>query len=199
MTEMQSQFTNELRSLQERVDTTTFQIRELSSQQTALSTQVETAQARHRARQERKQRIQNFRRAVSDMRDRVGPSKSNGSRTSSPPLLTVGDADREFTLPISPNHHTSANLPDTNTLNAHFSTYKSLNASLAAHHMSLKARDTELEHKYRKVVSLCTDVPEVNVDSVLPQLVLAVESETENEVGRIREFLNKYQQNGGPD
>ena len=201
MTEMQSQFSNELRSVQERVDTTTFQIRELSTQQTTLSTQVETAQARHRARQERKQRIQNFRRAVIDMRDRVGPSKSNGPRTSStPPLLTVGDADREFSIPNPSSQHSSANLLDTTTLNAHFSTYKSLNASLAAHHMSLKARDTELEHKYRKVVSLCTDVPEANVDSVLPQLVLAVESETENEVGRIREFLNKYQQqNGGPE
>jgi regulatory protein SWI6 len=194
---MQAQFSAELRSLQERVDSTTFQIRELSAQQKTSSTRAETAQARHRAHQERKQRIQNLRRAVSDMRERVGTAKPNGSSISSSPLLTVGDADLEFAVTSPSSPHAQSNFPDTSTRNAHWATYKSLNASLAAHLTSLKARDTELESKYRKVVALCTEVPEANVDTVLPQLVLAVESETENEVGRIREFLKKLQEATG--
>jgi regulatory protein SWI6 len=188
---MHSQFSSELRQLQDRVDSTTLQIRELSAQQKTLSTDFETAQARHRARQERKQRIQNLRRAVRDMRDRSGVSNANGAL--SPSLLTIGDADAEFSVPEPSSQQARNTLPDSPTLTARWSTYKSLNASLAAHLTSLKARDTELESKYRKVVALCTNVPEAKVDTVLQQLVLAVESEPENDVGRVREFLKRVE------
>jgi acetylornithine deacetylase/succinyl-diaminopimelate desuccinylase-like protein len=188
---MHSQFSAELRLLQDRVDNSTLQIRELSAQQKALSTTFETAQASYRARQERKQRIQNLRRAVHDMRERLGVSSANGAP--SPTILNVGDADAEFSVPEPSSQQAVNALPDSATLNARLSTYKSLNASLAAHLTSLKARDTELESKYRKVVALCTNVPEAKVDTVLQQLVLAVESEPENDVGRVREFLKRVE------
>jgi regulatory protein SWI6 len=191
MTEMHSQFSAELRLLQDRVDGSTLQIRELSAQQKTVSAAFETAQARHRARQERKQRIQNLRRAVRDMHDRSGVNNANGAL--SPPLLNVGDADAEFSVPEPLSQSAINALPDWATLNARWSTYKSLNASLAAHLTSLKARDTELESKYRKVVALCTNVAEAKVDTVLQQLVLAVESEPENDVGRVREFLKRVE------
>jgi regulatory protein SWI6 len=190
ISDMQSQFSAEIRLLQDRIDATTVDIQEISSHQKALSTQVEMQQAQIRGRQDRKRRIQNLRRAVKDMRERI-LSNSKNMRVEAGmtlPLLSIGDADADFTIQNTSNHGQNSA-----TLNARLPVYKSLNASLAAHLTSLKARDTELEYKYRKVVALCTGVEEDKVDSVLPQLVQAVESEPENDVGRVREFLKRVE------
>ena len=184
---MQSQFSAEIRLLQDRIDATTSDIQEISSQQKALSTQVKMQQAQIRGRQDRKRRIQNLRRAVKDMRERI-LSKSKAEAGMTLPLLSIGDADADFAIQDPSNR-----AQDAATLNARLPVYKSLNASLAAHLTSLKARDTELESKYRKVVALCTGVEEDKVESVLPQLVQAVESEPENDVGRVREFLKRVE------
>jgi regulatory protein SWI6 len=185
---MQSQFSAEIRLLQDRIDATTVDIQEISSQQKVLSTQVEMQQSKIRARQDRKRRIQNLRRAVMDMRERILSKSKHMPGDMTLPLLSIGDADTDFAVPGPPNH-----VHNVTTLQARLPVYKSLNASLAAHLTSLKARDTELESKYRKVVALCTGVEEDKVDSVLPQLVQAVESEPENDVGRVREFLKRVE------
>ena len=102
--------------------------------------------------------------------------------------------------PPSPTQHQmQRNIPHPSpqTLQARLSAYASLNARLAAHLTTLKARDSELEAKMRKVIALCTGVPEEDVDRLLPQLCQAVESEgegigtTARDVGRVREFLRK--------
>ena len=55
---------------------------------------------------------------------------------------------------------------------------------------ALKGRSREVEVKYRRVVSLCTAVPEAEVDAVIEGLLRAVESERgELEIGRVRKFL----------
>jgi regulatory protein SWI6 len=191
LTEVHSQFAAELRVMQDRIDSTTSHIREISAQQKELSTHAEANQSRARDRQERKRRIQNLRRAVAEMRERVPLSKkANGAAGSvSPQHMEIGEADVEFAVPDSPQ----LPLPDSGTLTSRLSTYKSLNASLSAHLTSLKARDTELEAKYRKVVALCTNVSEEKIDTVLGQLVMAVESEPENDLGRVREFLRRVE------
>jgi regulatory protein SWI6 len=181
MTQLSSQFTSELRSLQDRIDKSTSEIRDLSTQQKQLSTQVDAQTIDLRARSERKLRIQNLRRATDEIRDRSGLTNKQA------PTLAVGDADREYALPDDNA------LPEPQILNTQLATYNQLLASLNAHLTSLKARDTELEGKYRKVVALCTNVPEERVDDVLQQLVMAVESEPENDVGRVREFLKRVE------
>jgi regulatory protein SWI6 len=194
---MQSQFSAEIRLMQDRVDGTTADIQDVSSQQKGFSSQAEAQQSQTRARQDRKRRNQNLRRAVMDMRERIlsKSNRMNGEAGITLPLLSIGDADADFARrdPSSPYAQ------DPTTLNAGLPVYKGLNASLAAHFTSLKARDSELEAKYRKVVALCTGVEESKVDSVLPQLVQAVESEPENDVGRVREFLKRVEAvAGGP-
>jgi regulatory protein SWI6 len=186
ISDTQSQFSAEIRLLQDRIDRTTADIQEISAQQKLYSAQVELQQARLRARQDRTRRIQNMRRAVMDMRDRIH-SRTNPTNGDLP-LLSIGDADADFLKQDASNP-----AKDAATLRGGVPVYKGLNASLAAHFTSLKARDTELESKYRKVVALCTGVEEGNVDSVLPQLVQAVESEPENDVGRVREFLKRVE------
>jgi regulatory protein SWI6 len=197
---MQDKFTDEMRQVQERVDSSTSQIREISAQQNVITQKVEQQLAQLRGRQERKQRIQNLHRAIKDMRERIA---AQGHHPSSPlPTLSIGDADKSFPThnpanpPSSPQEHVRQ-LPDLHTLSTWLSTYNSLNASLAAHLNTLKARDGELEVKYRKVVSLCTNVDESKVDQVLGQLVVAVETETERDDGRVREFLRRVEAVGG--
>ncbi|KAK8080821.1 hypothetical protein PG997_008639 [Apiospora hydei] len=55
---------------------------------------------------------------------------------------------------------------------------------------TLKGRSKDVEVKYRRVVSLCSGVPEQQVDEVIDGLLRAVESEKDGlEIGRVRRFL----------
>lgn len=55
---------------------------------------------------------------------------------------------------------------------------------------ALKGRSKDVEIKYRRVVSLCSGVPEQQVDEVIDGLLRAVESEKDGlEIGRVRRFL----------
>lgn len=55
---------------------------------------------------------------------------------------------------------------------------------------TLKSRSKDVEVKYRRVVALCSGVPESDVDAVIDGLVRAVESEKDGlEIGRVRRFL----------
>ncbi|POR39047.1 Start control protein cdc10 [Tolypocladium paradoxum] len=55
---------------------------------------------------------------------------------------------------------------------------------------ALRGRSRDIEIKYRRVVALCTGVPDVEVDAVVDGLLKAVESEREElDMGRVRRFL----------
>lgn len=54
----------------------------------------------------------------------------------------------------------------------------------------LQSKSRDVEVKYRHVVSLCTGVPEGDVDAVIDGLIKAVESERDElDIGRVRRFL----------
>ena len=190
--ESHSQFSAELRLIQDRVDSHTASVRELSSQQKQLSAQLDAIQTRIRQRQERKQKIQNLKRAVGEMRGRGKQASQHVER------VQLGEADVEFSIDAAPQHPMGADIPSSQVLQARLNAYNSLNARLAAHLTSLRARDSELEAKYRRVIALCTGVAESQVDNVLGQLVQGVESEgdpsaTGQDVGRVREFLRRVE------
>jgi ankyrin repeat protein len=177
------QFEAEMRILQDRIDDHTKSVQDISTQQKALTAQVERIQARKRARDERRQKIENLRRAVGEMRQssRSQPQHING--------VKLGDADAEFSPPASSSPQ---------DIQAKITAYGSLNTRLSEYLGSLRRRDGELEAKYRRVIALCTGVPEESVDAVLVQLVQAVESEGEvgsggQDVGRVREFLRRVE------
>jgi len=55
---------------------------------------------------------------------------------------------------------------------------------------ALRARSRDKEDKYRRLVALCAQIKESEVDAELDGLLKAVESEGgELEVGRVRRFL----------
>ncbi|KAF2136811.1 uncharacterized protein K452DRAFT_329500 [Aplosporella prunicola CBS 121167] len=84
-------------------------------------------------------------------------------------------------------------LPPPQRLRNLLAAYGSATSTLRERAAGLRARNGALERQYRKVVALCTGVPEGSVDELLVGLVRAVESETGEgvEVGRVREFLRK--------
>lgn len=86
--------------------------------------------------------------------------------------------------------------------------YKQHNDSLSNQVKVLKGKSSELEERYKRIVSLCTGASEVEVDGLLDRLVQAVVSEQRdgstasngkdtngasgggmNELARVREFL----------
>jgi hypothetical protein len=114
--------------------------------------------------------------------------------------VKLGDADKEFSVADADGTSTQHSNSETQqqTLMARYTAYNSLNSRLANHLASLRARDSELEAKYRRVIALCTGVHEDAVDAVLGQLVQAVESEGDlsasgQDVGRVREFLRRVE------
>ncbi|KIW08704.1 uncharacterized protein PV09_00651 [Verruconis gallopava] len=186
--EAHSQFSAELRIIQDRIDAHTASVREISNQQKQLSAEIERIQAKKRQREERRQKIENLRRAVSEMRER---SKQNAQLVGD---IKLGDADKEF----GGDDPTDGAGAGPQTLMARCAAYSALNQRLNQHLQQLRARDSELEAKYRRVIALCTGVPEDSVDGVLQQLVQAVESEGDpssngNDVGRVREFLRRVE------
>lgn len=76
--------------------------------------------------------------------------------------------------------------------------YQTHNALLDNEARGLKGRSSELEEKYRKIISLCTGTPEERVDDLLDGLVQAVISEQKDmassvDLSRVRDFLHLVQ------
>lgn len=76
--------------------------------------------------------------------------------------------------------------------------YQTHNALLENEARSLKGRSKELENKYRKIISLCTNTPDEKIDTLLDSLTQAVVSEQKDmassmDLKRIRDFLRSVQ------
>lgn len=99
--------------------------------------------------------------------------------------------------------HTLSLLPPLSHLRALGAAYEANNQRLGDDAAELQSRSVKLEEMYRKVVALCTGVPEGRVEESLGALVAAVESEKgglgREEVVRVREFLMKVEGVGGAD
>ncbi|KAK7708389.1 transcriptional regulator swi6 [Botryosphaeria dothidea] len=206
----ESQFNAEIRLKQDLIDRTNASIQSLSTQQRHLSNLLASLQRRQHLRAERSQRITNLKNAIKDQRKKLASSgsisaehiKAGDADAASPVKLHLGqlrdispDSANHLDLSaLSPSQNSSLlALPSASKLRSALSAYDGNNAELRARAASLRERNGELEGQYRKVVSLCTGVPEDQVELLLGSLVKAVESETGDgvEVGRVREFLRK--------
>lgn len=191
------------------IDKLNAQIQELSAVAKTESDQLATLQRRAKSRSERASKITNLKRIIEE-RHRSGCKTIKSA--------TVGDADAPISsvlaiagkLPenieditqLSPNlRDTIANTPSVPELRTLAKAYEANNAQLYHRSTQLKSRSTQLEHLYRKVVSLCTGVAEDKVEDSLGALLAAVESEKgvlgREEAGRVREFLIKVEGVGG--
>ncbi|ANB15448.1 transcriptional regulator SWI6 [Sugiyamaella lignohabitans] len=101
------------------------------------------------------------------------------------------DADQPFRVWLNSDEIVNGRMPPA-LLKARIAAYQQNQRELEKLASDLKGRSTELEHKFRKVVAKCTGVDEDQVDSLLPGLVQAVESDPpEVDMSRVTGFLRK--------
>lgn len=91
-------------------------------------------------------------------------------------------------------------LPSVNVLKARIRAYTTNEDNLKEIASKLHDKSTDLEDKFRRVVSLCTRVDEDRIDSLLEGLVQAVESDPgEVDTARVSSFLRKVEESMGVD
>ena len=108
--------------------------------------------------------------------------------------LPTSNAGQPLTITAAQREYLSS-LPPTEVLLARAAAYGRNNSKLQGQAKSLQSRSSELEAQLRRVVTLCTGVPDEKVDGMAEGLVAAIESERgeDVEVGRVREFLRRVE------
>lgn len=183
-----------LRQRTEEVDKLNAQIQEFSAVQKIELEKVQALQARVKARDERQARLKNLRRAIEEKRSSIVPSSSAG---------TVISRDVQVALDLLSNGADAKISPG--VLKVLSASLTQNNASLRRKAHELHGRSSELESLYKRVVSLCTGVPEDKVEEALPNLIAAIESEKSKslnsgeagDVVRVRDFLKRVEKNAG--
>lgn len=193
-----------LRSKTEAIDRLNEQIRELSAMQKSDLEKLQEMKERVKLRSERQAKIANLQREI-EKKKASNKKMQNRNRKSQSPTSNI-DLEPDWLTDLNDNLNSTrmdahqrqlitSSLPAPHLIKARLNAYHKSNSKLQAHAEQLRAKSTELEGLYRKVVALCTGVPEEKLDEALPALVAAVESERgglgESDVGRVREFLRK--------
>lgn len=133
-----------------------------------------------------------------ELRTKIKIGEADAGLEADASKLFTPDVEQPFTITFAQREYLSS-LPTTEVLLARAAAYERNNTKLQAQAKSLQNRSSELEAKLRRVVTLCTGVPDEKVDSMMGGLVLAIESENgeDVEVGRVREFLRRVEGKGG--
>lgn len=199
-----------LRHRTEQIDQLNSQIQVFSARQKQELDHLAEIKERVRLRTERQAKIANLKRSIAEKRR----ESAQRSRTAPPPSLAdveptwLNDTNSQTLLDASADSAQLSSLPSPTVLKATLNAYLANNSNLQRQADELRARSSEMEGMYRKVVSLCTGVAEDKVEESLPALVAAVESEKgalgREDVGRVRDFLRRVDGgngavNGGPE
>jgi len=195
---------------QAQIDTIHAKLREASATVGVERARLEELKSQAKERDDRKLKISNLLRAQEDQRASLKQQQQQYGQQIADNVMQLGDADKGLAIPagnilsnINPNPHQPqvldqaqrqvlASLPPTHILRARVNAYRANNENLEASIRSLHSKNSALAAKYRKIISVCTSVAENDVDSVLHNLLRAVESEQNDvELGRVREFLQR--------
>jgi predicted nuclease with TOPRIM domain len=189
------------------------QLREVTLKLGKEREKMEQLRQRSRQHSELQQHCQNLHRAIEEenirFREKVGSTNGdvpglNGERL---------DPDRTFAIrmellppttdPTSLREHQIEylkSLPSVTVLRARIKAYTTNEDNLREIASKLHDKSTDLEDKFRRVVSLCTGVDEDRIDSLLEGLVQAVESDPgEVDTARVSSFLRKVDESMGVD
>lgn len=164
---------------------------------------------RVRTRAERKAKIANLSREIEKKKADIRKSANKGQSQLPPSHIDLEpdwltDLNENLNSLTSMDAHQrqliTSSIPAPNLIKARITAFNKSNTKLRSQADDLRAKSTKLEGLYRKVVALCTNVPEDKIDEALPALVAAVESERgalgEQDVGRVREFLKRTDPSG---
>ncbi len=214
LSETESSFRSEIQAKQSLIDQTHTKLRETTSVLNEQRRRLAELQRKSDDRKALRQRIANLRRANDQQRAYLS-STANGRIASSPaeirPDIKVGEADAGLDIdttivPLShdPNQPLQilpqqreylATLPPTAILKARITAYQKNNTRLEAQAKNLHAQSSELEIQLRKLVCLCLNIEEGQLDQLIGGLHAAVESEGGEDVdlARVREFLRRVE------
>ncbi|KAI1775868.1 apses-domain-containing protein [Hypoxylon cercidicola] len=186
LNETSTSFSSELRKKQQDLDSLHANLRAASTQLGDARRQLETLQAAAKSQSLTRQKISNLSRGCDEEQKRTMRLEKNHGR-----LDTSDTWELELNAALASAGDASPPLlPSATVLRARI---QALRSGTNATKMSvglLKGRSKDVEVKYRRVVALCTGVPENEVDIVIDGLLRAVESEKGDlEMGRIRRFL----------
>ncbi|KAH7376922.1 start control protein cdc10 [Plectosphaerella cucumerina] len=181
----------ELKSKQTVLDSLHSTLRSVSAQLSETRRNVDSLAETVRKQQIARQRVANLSDAREEEQRRLVQEQKRQGKTDSTP---TGAWETELGAVLEAAGETGEGaiglLPSAAILKARLaavSARRDITLKMAA---ALKGRSRDVEIKYRRVVAICTGVPEDEVDAVVDGLLRAVESEKgELEIGRVRRFL----------
>lgn len=206
---LDADFQSEISAKQSGIDELHFKLRTATTRLSESRRNLETLKESERILGELKQKIANIDKATAEEETRFLEQTTE--------LGSIGnydvdfDADEPFrVLPvydavmaqipeksldeiqIDPRQINRDQLPPAQVLRARITAYRENEKALKQTIEALNSGSQQLEQKFRRVVALCTGVPEDKVDGILDGLVQAVESDPDEvDMGRVVGFLRK--------
>lgn len=202
LAQTQQQYQSELAKKQELINQQNTELRNIAAEYEQERGRLEEVQRKAKERTEHRQKIQNHQRHNSSRRARIEAKKRElGALEPLEPLNLAAlgfliETDEEIERIKSMDEEEAEAklklLPSKVELEARVMAHQTINNKMEEELGLLRERSSELEGKYRKVVSMCTGVPEVDVDGMLGALLGAVANE-DGDMGRVREFLRRIE------
>lgn len=188
MTEVSKSFQSEVQQKQTDIDSLHSSLRTTSTQLGDAKRTYESLQAATKTQLLTRQKIFNLSRGREEEQVRLARLEANHG-----PLSPAANAwETELVLNSSVNNGSGADSQGSSAavLRARVQALRQRTDVTRKAVAGLQGRSRDVELKYRKVVALCTGVPEAEIDAVIEGLLRAVESERgELEIGRVRRFL----------
>ncbi|KAI1860921.1 uncharacterized protein JN550_011236 [Neoarthrinium moseri] len=182
VTETSTSFQSELSKKQTDLDSLHASLRTASAQLGDSKRQLESLQAQAKAQSLTRQKIHNLARGREEEHVRLRRIEESHGPLS--PSATAWEAE------LTDAASDPSSLPGAPVLRARIQALRQRSEVTRKAVGSMKGRSKDVEVKYRRVVALCSGVPESDVDAVIDGLLRAVESEKDGlEIGRVRRFL----------
>jgi regulatory protein SWI6 len=190
MTEVSRSFQTEVQQKQTEIDTLRASLRTTSTQLNTAKQNLETLQVATKAQSLARQKTYNLSRAKEEEQVRLARlESSHGPLT---PAATVWETQLVLSNSSTANGSdgSASDSSSAAVLRARIHALRQRADQTKKAVSSLQGRSKDVELKYRKVLTLCTGVPELEVDDKIDVLLKAVESERGDlEIGRVRRFL----------
>ena len=183
-----------MKSKQATLDSLHAQLRTTSAALADSRRTLEDLQNAVQAQQIARQKVANLSQAREDEQHRLlqeqsrssQPNPSSSWETELSAMLSAADSQNQ--LEDGP---VQTMLPSTAVLKARIKAVKDRRDMTQKLVQALKGKSRDVEIKYRRVVALCTDAREDEVDTVMDNLLKAIESERDElDIGRVRRFLS---------
>jgi regulatory protein SWI6 len=188
LNETGSTFQGDMKVKQAALDSLHTSLRTTSTQLSEARRTLDALQATARQQQLARQRVGNLSHAREDEKVRLSQEQSRTGQTKA--VNGAWETELGAVLEAASNNEAAGLLPSAAVLRARINAVTNRREMTRKMVFALKGRSRDVEIKYRKVVALCTSVPEGEVDAVVEGLLRAVESEKgELELGRVRRFL----------